>query len=184
MFSVIGLNFGTLDNSATVLLADGIALSTSWSSSTSVRVCDATRAWQRLRHVILTIAAVVGTATNLFTFDSQVVSAAQSNVPMTGGASLTVSGLSFSLMAETVTASLPSYACGEWLAVLSASVFMIWEETNVECFCRVDLLVNYDLPGLLGSRTFCAIRRVGYCQYHSGNASCSLQFRWYVLQAL
>ena len=101
--TVTGLNFGFSDYTSTSVVSRGTCATTMWSSSTSVG-CLTAALPGRDRHIEITIAGRVGTGLDIFSFDAPVLSQALSNVPHSGGASLTLVGLSFAYDDHTMTA--------------------------------------------------------------------------------
>ena len=60
---------------------------------------------------IATVAAMAGTFDAVLSFDAPTVSNAFGNGPRSGGASVTVSGLSFAVLDYTATSDLPTLSC-------------------------------------------------------------------------
>ena len=112
--TVGGLLFATLDATSTGFIASATCRTASWSSSSSV-VCLASAVDTALvdASMVLTVSAVVSTGVALLSFDAPVGSHGliAANTPPTGGASVTVSGLSFRHGDYTHSATLEWQLC-------------------------------------------------------------------------
>jgi hypothetical protein len=110
LVSLVGLNFGVLDYSATGNFNAGSCITTSWTSDSSV-FCDAAFGSGPANSVMLTVSGVAGTQAYVFSFDTPLLSHAALNAPMSGSASVTVTGLNFGLYDYTDSARLASRTC-------------------------------------------------------------------------
>jgi hypothetical protein len=117
--TISGLNFGYSDSTPESYVGSGISCATtSWTSGTTVNCAPGNPASGGLGvHVAMTrrqdgANAYFGTMLYAFTFDAPTVSYSfQSNVPFTGGSSVTISGLSFTALDSTVTVSIKGVMC-------------------------------------------------------------------------
>ena len=94
--TILGLNFGAADLTATCGTTSAASCSTSaWTSFTSLRLgCGS---WSG-KAISLTVGGYVGTsADGQFSFESPVVSHSLVNIPESGGAKTTISGLNFAM---------------------------------------------------------------------------------------
>ena len=89
---------------------DATCASASWLSSTMIRF-DCSNAYVWSGYAVVTVGAVAGTGFAQFTYDSPAVSEAVRNRPFSRGASMTVVGLSFGHVDQTMTSSISSAAC-------------------------------------------------------------------------
>jgi hypothetical protein len=99
---VLGLHFGPSDFSVSAQLETCRCLTAAWTSSTTVQCANANglqstiaEVGSRALRLHVTLDAVVGTSSRVFSFDGPTLSAAFQNAPFTGRASVTVTGLNF-----------------------------------------------------------------------------------------
>ena len=113
--TVYGLNFGTVDLSATSTIRLAECRSTSWISYTSVSCSTANLIAPTTS---LTVSRLTGTGATFFCYDSAVLSYSLLNIAPSGGSSLTVTGLNFGAYASTATVDMEGYSCSttSWTA--------------------------------------------------------------------
>jgi len=108
--TLVGTNFGYETSTSTIYLNDAISCATtSWQSGTSLQCGTPSSSFTvgTTPLVSVTVAAIVGTSTRRFTYDGPALTlSALANGPVSGGASLTVSGLNFAPSDCTATLSL------------------------------------------------------------------------------
>ena len=87
-----GINFGSIDVTASVKLSQAVCLSVTWTATTILQ-CES---WVRPRvqspWTWVTVSLVVGTGKDAFSFDTPVVSHATRNIPRTAGAVVPIHG--------------------------------------------------------------------------------------------
>ena len=139
--TVSGLSFGSSDFTATSAVALGACSTSMWTSVTTAR-CRWGGAISRSQVVVVTIGAVSGTQVAGFSFDAPVASyPGIENMGLTGGLSLTVSGLSFGSMDYTASVDVGSVGCvslswqsGTALSCLAGSIAST--TASKECITR------------------------------------------------
>jgi len=128
--TLFGLGFASRDVTLTVAFANAAAadlcLTSTWSTASTV-VCQgsalATAGASLAASPSLTVARVVGTAPYAFTFDAPSLTlSTRWNVPNTGGATVTVSGLNFGLSDFTPTVAVLSNNCATTAWTSSSAV--------------------------------------------------------------
>jgi hypothetical protein len=103
--TILGLNFAAINFSPTVLVAGTTCLSTSWFSTTSI-VCTGSPGTGAAKSLSLAVMSLVGSTLPSFTYDSAVVTFVnRMNGVVSGGTSITVSGVNFGASDPTVTVS-------------------------------------------------------------------------------
>jgi hypothetical protein len=124
--TVSGLDFGQTTHSPSAALEQAgpgqrlVCGTSAWTSSTTI-TCRTNSFVEIFGSLKLTVANVVGTGLNLFSFDSAVVSEARQNAPFSGYASVTVSGLNFGVGEHTATAGLNGAGRGDVVLCFSSS---------------------------------------------------------------
>ena len=110
--TVGGLNFGIEVYTQSAGSLGAACRTTAWTSSTSVQCGIDTFTMSIASKLQLTVNTVLGSA-NLwgFSLDGPVVSSVMQNSPLSGGASVTVYGLSFGTEETTVSTGLDSVSC-------------------------------------------------------------------------
>jgi hypothetical protein len=110
--TVSGVNYGTSDPSVSVVIANmNLCASSSWMSSTSL-TCANDEATYNTRRLAVTVAKLIGTMVNIFTFDAAVATnLAPVNAPISGGASITVQGFNFMSKNTTPTVRIGNPIC-------------------------------------------------------------------------
>jgi hypothetical protein len=115
--TVSGLNFGVADQTITAGLEQGVqgdlevCFTSAWSSATTV-ACRSNPLGDIFGQVSVTVASVSGTGRPIFSFDSATASSVELNMPLSGCALVTVSGLNFGVGEHTVTAGLEMGGAG------------------------------------------------------------------------
>jgi len=103
--TVSGVNFATVDFSQTFRVGGTVCATSSWSSSTSI-ACTPEKGTGLSKSVSLSIATLVGSTLPSFTYDSPVVTFVNRfNGVVSGGTSVTLTGLNFGSSDATLTAS-------------------------------------------------------------------------------
>ena len=168
--TISGLNFGYSDSTPESYVGSGISCATtSWTSGTTVNCAPGNPASGGLGvHVAMTrrqdgANAYFGTMLYAFTFDAPTVSYSfQSNVPFTGGSSVTISGLSFAALDSTVTVSIKGVmcSCSSWTSAtmllcssspVSSSVHPLHMRSSVtigEVVGTMSISFSFDAPTL------------------------------------
>jgi len=104
--TVSGLNFGVGEHTATAGLERGgggdlgVCFTSSWTSATTL-ACRSNAFGDVFQSASVTVASVSGTGKPVFSFDAAVASDVQLNAPLSGYASVTVSGLNFGVRDHT-----------------------------------------------------------------------------------
>ena len=117
--SVMGLNFGTFDLTATATIRAADCRSTSWFSATSIS-CNTANLIAPT--VSVTVSRLPGTGATFFCYDAAVLSYSFLNIAPSGGSLLTVSGLNFGAYASTATRDMEGYSCSSTTWTTSTSV--------------------------------------------------------------
>ena len=147
--TLLGLNFGYVNTTASTSVASAACQSEQWMSQTSMRCLPAGLESVELVTCV-TVVSVVGTDLGRFSFDSAVLSQIWRNTPHTGGSSVTVTGLNFGYSEYTATAMLSSAVCmtSSWASTttvvcLSSSVY----QSGAPAALTVGSLVSTGLQG-------------------------------------
>jgi hypothetical protein len=101
--NVLGMQFGPVDFTPSAQLETLPCLTSAWSSSTTIQCTNANELQRTLAdkvgakalRVFISVAAIPGTSSRVFTFDGPTLSAGFLNAPFSGRASVTVTGLNF-----------------------------------------------------------------------------------------
>ena len=148
--TISGLNFGAKAPTPTVRMVDETCTTTSWSSATTV-ACGGTPSGLGKATVKLTVASLLGTSAELFTFDAPVISnSVNTNTVISGGASVTFLGLNFASKSYSSSAMINDQLCATNLWTTQTSlVCMYAKQTALEQKCVVnsatgDLACRYD----------------------------------------
>merc|ERR550537_1658825 len=120
--TVSGLSFGSVELTASGLVAGGGCSTASWMSSTSVS-CVSGSASGQLGTSSVTVGAVAGTGLSVYSFDGPVVCIAMVNSASSGGSAVTVSGLSFGSVDLTASGLVAGGGCStaSWSSRTSVS---------------------------------------------------------------
>jgi hypothetical protein len=118
-----GLAFASLDLTPTATVGEVNCATSAWVSGTTVQ-CMASASSSGDSIITVTVASVSGTGKAVFTFDAPVASRAlvgDSNIPASGGLSMTLSGLSFAGTDLTPTGSVADIDCAtsSWASATS-----------------------------------------------------------------
>lgn len=110
MVTLQGTNFGNVDLTSTVSIGETACSTTVWTTQTTV-ICTASPG-TGARSLKAAVHSLIGTGYMAFTYDTAVISHAESgNSPSSGAAVLTVSGLNFAAMDNTHSVNLGSFPC-------------------------------------------------------------------------
>ncbi len=131
--TVSGLNFGVADETMTAGLGQGVqgdlgvCFTSAWSSATTV-ACRSNPLGDIFGQGSVTVASVSGTGCPIFSFDSATASSVDLNMPLSGHARVSVSGLDFGVGEHTATAGLEMGGAGvgccstsSWTSATSAA---------------------------------------------------------------
>lgn len=134
--TITGLNFASINPTATVALVGKMCKTATWQSHTTLQCWTGTRSTEGLTDIPkmkITIAAVVGTSTlNTMSFDAPVLTAFRSyNSPDTGGNSITMNGINFSSSDITPTTVMSRTALCSTSSWTTSSVVLCMSPANV-----------------------------------------------------
>jgi len=154
--TLAGLQFGPFDATATALLERTSCATISWVSNSRI-TCGSSLGGGtgRDRHVVTTVAGLVGTATRVFTYDAPVVSGVIiPNGPHSGAAVITLTGLDFGVPA--VTASAATNAISQCLTTSWTTVSSVTctSSPGIGRALQVGITVHAQVGTLLGAFSY------------------------------
>lgn len=145
--TVTGLNFGSIDLSASAAAEGYAALSTAWTSATTLQCHDATRTadWPlgSRGYADVTVSALVGTgATSLLSFDAPTLSYVDRNTALSALNRVVLTGLSFGIEHYTATTGSLGSACLTSSWSTATSVYCGIDQSTIAIANRLQLTVN------------------------------------------
>eukprot|EP00960_Hanusia_phi_P031190 749137-Hanusia_phi.AAC.1 len=142
LFSVFGNGFGSSSHSQGARLTSSAAESSLWYSATCM-LCLSSSSLTRSSTIQFTTSSVIGSRTQIHSFDRPLVSASvRSNMPQTGSISLSIAGSHFWVFDSTVSFSLihSSAEATTWISESS-----IKAKSNADCISTVKIMLSVDL---------------------------------------
>jgi len=145
--TVTGLNFGSADLSASAAVEGYGALSTAWTSATTVQCHDPTRSagWplSSRGYAGVTVSSLVGTgATSLLSFDAPTLSYVDRNTALSALNRVVVTGLSFGIEYYTHTAGSLGSACLTSSWSTATLLYCGIDQSTIAFANRLQLTVN------------------------------------------